>query len=381
MRITARGWALTIALTLAGCAATPPSVGPAPHVEPAPVAARVIGPPATLPGFAPTADAHEAFCRACPAIARRQDRSGLTVPADWQAACADTQTPTSEFFDRHFIAVRLGDGKGLATGYFEPEITGSLTPVPGGQAIYRLPPDLLDIDLGAFAADLAGRRIRGRFDGKTLIPYYSRAEIENGVLAGRHLELAWANDPVDLFFLQIQGSGRLRLGDGQLWRIGYAGQNGHPYTAIGRLLRERGQLEKAGMAEIRAWLAKNPAEGRALMRENASWIFFRRLPDSKDGPIGALGVPLIAEANAAVDLARIPPGAPLFATLEVEGQPWRRLLVAADTGGAIRGANRIDIFWGHGDRAARIAGALAAPVNLTVLLPRLAAERLSGQEP
>lgn len=370
-----------LALSLAGCQTASPPATPSVPVEPAPIVTHIPGAPSTLPGFTATIDAYEAFHRACPALARRKDRSGLTLPADWEEPCADKNTPVTEFFDRHFVAVRLGDGKGLATGYFEPEITGSTAAVPGGQAIYALPSDLIDIDLGAFAPDLEGRRIRGRFDGKTFTPYHTRTEIENGALAGRQLELAWADDPVDLFFLQIQGSGRLRLADGQVWRIGYAGQNGHPYTAIGRLLRERGQLEKAGMAEIRAWLTANPAEGRALMRENASWVFFRRLPDSDDGPIGALGVPLLPEANAAVDLTHIPAGAPLFARLDVEGKPWRRLLVAADTGGAIRGANRIDIFWGHGDRAARIAGALAASADVTVLLPHRAAQRLAGKEP
>jgi membrane-bound lytic murein transglycosylase A len=205
-----------------------------------------------------------------------------------------------------------------------------------------------------------------------------RAEIEAGALAARGLELAWALDPVDLFFLQIQGSGVLRFADGSVQRIGYAGQNGRPYVAIGRLLKQRGLLERADMAAIIGWLRADPAAGAALMRENPSYVFFRT-QDGPGGPPGALGVPLAAMANAAVDPAVIPLGAPLFARIEAATVPDPLLLVAADTGGAIRGANRIDVFFGRGREAGAIAGALSAPLDLWLLLPRPAADRLTAR--
>lgn len=369
-----------LALSLGACA---PKITPAPIASPAmaPAAIVSLGIPSSVPGFAASRPAYEAFHRACPRLARIEDRSGLTRPDDWAAACADTQSPPEIFFDRHFTAVRIGDGQGLATGYFEPEISASMTKLPGSAAVLRKPADLVDVDLGAFAADLKGRIIRGRFNGKAFIPYFDRTQIENGALAGRDLELAWAADPIELFFLQIQGSGRLTFPDGTIQRIGYAGQNGHAYVAIGRLLRERGILEKAGMAEIVAWLRANPGEGTALMRENPSYVFFRKLPETIDGPVGALGVPLIPEANAAIDRTMAPLGAPLFVRLPIEGEMARHLLIAADVGGAIKGANRLDIFWGHGPRAQRIAGSLAAPAEVVTLLPHPAARRLAAAQP
>lgn len=368
-----------LALLAVSCAQKPePSSVSAPSAPPAVVA---LGAPSSMAGFSPTEAARKAFHRACPRISRREDRSGLTENTDWAAACADTESPTAEFFDRHFTAIRLGDGQGLATGYFEPEISALSAPAVGAAPIFSRPDDLVDIDLGKFSSDLKGKTIRGRFDGKAFVPYYDRAQINNGALAGRNLELAWARDPIELFFLQIQGSGRLSFTDGSQWRIGYAGQNGHAYVAIGRLLRERGLLEKAGMPEIVEWLRANPAEGRALMQENPSYIFFHRLPDSDDGPVGALGVPLIAEANAAIDPTVTPLGAPLLVELPVEGQIERHFLIAADVGGAIKGPNRLDIFWGHGERARRIAGNLAAPARLVILLPHAAVQRLSASTP
>ncbi len=303
------------------------------------------------------------------------DQSGLTTPDDWKAACADTQSDPATFFARHFAAVRLGDGEGLATGYFEPEIAGLARPAPGAAPVLARPPELVDIDLTQFGSSYTGT-IRGLVKDGRVVRAPDRAAIEAGAFSGRNLELGWAADPVDLFFLQIQGSGRLRMPDGGSLRIGYAGQNGHAYVAIGKLLRDRGVLEKAGMAEIKTWLRANPAQGAALMRENPSYIFFRRLPETIDGPIGALGVPLLAEANAAADPATLPLGTPVWIETTVEGAPFRRLLIAADTGGAIRGANRFDIFFGPGDEAGRKAGALAAPLGATLLLPKHAVARL-----
>lgn len=318
--------------------------------------------------------AREAFRRACPRLLKRADASGLTQPDDWQAACADPEADPASFFARHFTPVRLGDGKGLATGYFEPEISAYPVATPGAAPVLARPSELVDINLKDWGIE--GGTIRGLAKNGRVTRAPDRAAIENGAFANRGLELAWAADPVDLFFLHIQGSGRLAMPDGSSFRIGYDGQNGHQYVAIGKLLRDRGILQKAGMAEIKAWLRANPAEGAALMRENPSYIFMRKLPATIDGPVGALGVPLLAEANAAADPATIALGTPVWLETTLEGQPYARLVVASDTGGAIKGANRFDIFFGAGEAAGRKAGGLASPLNATLLLPNAAAQRL-----
>lgn len=369
--------ALSAACLVAACAT------PGPRPEPTPAAPS---PPALPPeppraaradwpaGFQPSAPALQAFRRACPRLLKREDASGLTTAADWQAPCADQEADPAAFFARHFAAVRLGDGRGLATGYFEPEIAGHRTAVPGAAPVLARPPELVDLNLKDWKID--GGTIRGLVKGNRVVRAPDRAAIEAGAFAGRGLELGWAADPVDLFFLQIQGSGRLRMPDGSALRIGYDGQNGHQYVAIGKLLKDRGVLPRPGMAEIKAWLRANPAEGAALMRENPSYIFFRKLPETIDGPIGALGVPLLAEANAAADPATLPLGTPVWIETVVDGAPFQRLLVASDTGGAIKGANRFDIFFGAGDAAGAKAGPLAAPLVATLLLPKAAAQRL-----
>lgn len=324
--------------------------------------------------FTASPDSLEAFRRACPRLLARTDASGLTTAEDWQAACADRGADPGRFFRTYFTAVRLGDGVGLATGYFEPEIAGLPRPANGAVPILARPPELVDLDLRQWGID--GGTIRGLVKDNRVLRAPDRKAIEAGAFANRGLELGWAADRIDFFFLQIQGSGRLRMPDGSSFRIGYAGQNGWPYVAIGRLLRDRGQLQQAGMAEIQAWLRANPTEGIALMNENPSYVFMRRLDDSLDGPVGALGVPLLAGANAAADPAMLPLGAPVWLETEVEGKAFRALLVASDTGGAIKGPNRFDIFFGAGADAARKAGALAAPLRATLLLPKAAAARL-----
>jgi membrane-bound lytic murein transglycosylase A len=371
--------ALFAAASLAACATPPlpPVEAPAPkRVTPRPVSAAPVAWPA---GFIATPQALEAFRRACPRLIKREDASGLTTAADWQAACADRSADPADFFASHFTPVQLGDGRGLATGYFEPEIAGLAAPAPGAAPVLARPPELLDVNLKDWG--LEGGTIRGLMKGNRLVRAPDRAAIEAGALSGRGLELGWAADPVDLFFLQIQGSGRLRLPDGQSLRIGYDGQNGHSYVAIGKLLKDRGILAKPGMAEIKQWIRANPEAGAALMRENPSYIFFRKLPETIDGPIGALGVPLLAEANAAADPATLPLGTPVWIETTVGGQPYAGLLVASDTGGAIKGANRFDIFFGAGDAAGARAGPLAAPLSAVLLLPRPAAERLSLSAP
>lgn len=394
--------ALAAVLLLAACA-TPrqpaaPATSPAPpaaaNLNPAvmqPVVARaVIGAPSTLPGWSEARldDALRAFRRGCARLAKRVDRSGLTQPDDWAAACADRDADARAFFERHFAAVRLNDGRGMTTGYFEPEIAGCLAPTPTcATPLHKRPDDLVEVDLTPFAADLKGRTVRGRWTGRTLAPYPDRAAIEDGALAGRGLELAYAEDAAELFMMEVQGSGALRLPDGTVRRVGYAGQNGRAYVAIGRLLRQRNILPAggAGMEAILRWIRANPAEGRALMRENPSYVFFQWADPSLDGPVGTLGVPLIPEATAAADQTTLPLGAPVWIVTEVPepGQgkrPFRRLLIAQDTGGAIRGANRFDIFWGGGARGRAVASELAAPVEAAILLPRAAAERLANAD-
>jgi membrane-bound lytic murein transglycosylase A len=365
---------------LAACTARAPAP-PAPTPPPAPSAPQPVARAAVAPlppGFAATPEALTAFRRACPRLLQRRDGSGLTRPDDWKPACTDPEPDPAAFFARHFIPVRLAEGRGLATGYYEPELPALTSTSPGAAPILARPPELVELNLADWG--LSGGTLRGIVREGRVVRAPDRAAIEAGAFAGRNLELGWA-DPVDLFFLQIQGSGRLVGPDGRVTRLGYAGQNGHAYVAIGKLLKERGLLPVAGMAEIRAWLRARPEEGRALMRENPSYIFFKRLPDDLDGPPGALGVPLLPEANVAADPATLPLGTPVWLETEVEGRPYRRLLVAADTGGAIKGANRFDIFFGAGPDAARRAGALASPLDATLLLPAAAAARLQPAPP
>ena len=325
------------------------------------------------------ARALEAFRLSCPVLLKRADRSGLTSGADWQPACAAAASVPANgataFFRDHFDSAVIGDGAGFATGYYEPEIAGARTPSAAyAVPVYKRPQDLVEVDLGLFSDKLKGRRVRGRVEQGALVPYHDRTAIETGALSGQGLEIGWAADAIDFFFLQIQGSGRLKLPGGGVMRIGYDAQNGRDYTAIGKLLRERGELEagKAGMAEIVAWLRANPEKGVALMRENKSYVFFREL--TGPGPLGALGVAVTPQASVAADPAFVPLGAPVFLTMdraEANG-----LWVAQDTGGAIKGANRFDTFWGAGADASRIAGSMTAKGKALVLLPRGVLARL-----
>jgi membrane-bound lytic murein transglycosylase A len=207
--------------------------------------------------------------------------------------------------------------------------------------------------------------------------YYTRAEIEDGVLANKGLELAWAKDPVDLFFLEIQGSGRIRFPDGSVMRVGYAGQNGRDYVAIGRLLRERGILPPGGanMESIKAWIRANPDQGRELMRENLSYIFFKELTGA--GPLGALNVPVTPRGTVAADPNYVPLGAPVF--LKMDRREADGLWVAQDTGGAIKGPNRFDTFWGAGPEAVAIAGGMSASGEALILVPKGVAARAFAQ--
>ncbi|MEQ8311714.1 MAG: murein transglycosylase A [Sphingopyxis sp.] len=320
-----------------------------------------------------------AFRISCPSVQRRADTSGLTQGADWNESCnaakswADSDALT--FFARHFATVQIGTGSAFVTGYYEPEIAASRTKQPGYDVpIYRRPDDLVDVDLGQFADDLKGRKIRGRVENGNFVRYYDRLAIESGALEGRGLEIAWAADAAEFFFLQVQGSGRLRLPDGGVMRIGYDAQNGRGYVGIGKLLLDRGELQRgqASMQGILDYLRADPVRGAAVMNENPSWVFFREL--TGPGPLGALGVPVTGRASVAADPKYVPLGAPVFLSLD-RAEP-NGLWVAQDTGGAIKGANRFDSFWGAGDDARAIAGGMAARGSALLLLPRASVARL-----
>jgi membrane-bound lytic murein transglycosylase A len=316
---------------------------------------------------AAAARALDAFKLSCAALLARRDQSGLTTAADWRPLCAEAgalpPASAATFFRDRFDWARVGPGEAFATGYYEPEIRGSRTRQPGYEVpVYRKPDDLTR----CYGADGKGR---GRVDHEGYcVLYYTRAEIEDGALAGRGLEIGWAADPIELFFLQIQGSGRLLLPDGRVVRIGYADQNGREYVAIGRLLRERAILPPGGasMDAIIAWMRTQPDGGKSLMRENPSYIFFREL--TGPGPLGAMNVAVAPRTTVAADPKFVPLGAPVF--LSLDRAEASGIWVAQDTGGAIKGANRFDTFWGAGEAARRTAGGMAAKGQALILLPK-----------
>ncbi|MET0376358.1 MAG: murein transglycosylase A [Rhizorhabdus sp.] len=321
-----------------------------------------------------------AFRVSCNGLQRRTDNSGLTRAGDWSQACGQAAAwPDSDagnFFAKQLAVVQVGDGKAYATGYYEPEIAGSRTPAPGYDVpVYKKPSDLVEGDLGDFYPDLKGKKIRGKVQGGKLIPYPDRGQIEDGALKNMKLEIGYAADPVEFFFLQVQGSGRLRLPDGSVMRIGYDGQNGREYVGIGRLMRDRGLLGpgQLSMQGVMAWLRANPAEGDAIMRENKSFVFFRELTGA--GPIGAMNVPVTGRVTVAADPAFVPLGAPVL--LQLDRSEANGLWVAQDTGGAIKGSNRFDTFWGAGDDARTIAGGMSGRGRAWLLIPRISAARLA----
>ncbi|HSI17315.1 MAG TPA: murein transglycosylase A [Sphingomonas sp.] len=362
----------------------PPVTGTtAPGAGTAATAGLVAGPPiSSLPiGDAAASRALAAFRQSCPALLRRTDTSGLTRTTDWQPACDAAATADSgtarAFFAQWFESVQVGDGKAFATGYYVPEIAGSRVRRAGYDVpVYGRPDDLVDVDLSQFSADLKGKKIRGRVAGNKFVPYYDRADIERGVLDRHAPILAWAADPIDMFFLEIQGSGILRLPDGGTMRIGYETQNGRDYTGIGALMRQRGLLApgKASMQGIGEWLRAHPVEGRDIMRENKSYVFFREL---NGPPLGALNLPVNARVTVAADIKFIPLGAPVF--LSMDRADASGLWVAQDTGGAIKGANRVDTFWGAGDEAVAIAGGMSAHGTAFLLLPTGTLARLRAE--
>lgn len=352
---------------------SPSQPTPAAPAETALTAGIAAGPPVSqvVQQDAHTVAALGAFRLSCPALMRRTDQSGLTQGTDWAQACAAAASwpdaTAADFFARYFETAQVGTGATYVTGYYEPEIAGSRIQTGIYQTpIYKRPPDLINVDLGQFSDALKGKKIRGRVEGRNFIPYFARADIvDSNALAAKGLELAWAADPIELFFLQIQGSGRLRLPDGSVMRIGYDDQNGRDYTGIGKLMKDRGLIQAGSMQDIMSYLRSHPDEARAIMNENKSFVFFRELTGA--GPIGAMGVAVTGEASVAADPAFVPLGAPVLLSLD-RGEA-NGLWVAQDTGGAIKGANRFDTFWGAGERARSIAGGMSARGTTLLLLP------------
>ncbi|MBX9903812.1 MAG: murein transglycosylase A [Burkholderiales bacterium] len=398
--------AVVVALVMAACRSTPDKPAAAP-VSPPPVAAVTPAPaqPALLPepasavtATAPITGSHlrrgnwtdlpgwreddpaaawEALLTSCGALKTQEA---------WRAVCAAALAaprPDREharrFFELNFLPYQLhqsdGGVEGLATGYYEPLLRGSRKPTARYRyPVYGTPDDLISIDLPAFGIDARESRLRARLDGKRVVPYFDRAQIEAGAASLRGREIAWVDDPVELFFLQIQGSGRLDLDGGGVMRLGFADHNGHPYRSIGRLLIDRGELpaERASMQGIKAWAQQNPDKLREVLDYNPRYIFFRELPAGLGGPLGALGVPLTARRSIAVDPRFVPLGAPVFlaTTWPLSNKPLNQLMLAQDTGSAIRGAVRADFFWGYGDEAGREAGRMKQSLRMWVLLPQ-----------
>lgn len=352
---------------------------------------------ADLPGWpgAP-AGAVPALLKSCRAFERLPatreivfgDGAARRTMEDWRGPCAAARNVPSgddeaarRFFELHFTPYAAKNGNksaGLFTGYYEPTLQGSRRPTERYRVpLYVRPPELVAVDLGEFREDLSGRRIAGRVEGQSLVPFADRTDIHEGALQGRDLELLWVDDPVDAFFLEIQGSGVVDLETGERVRVGYAAQNGHPYYAIGRELVARGAMpvEEVSMQSIRRWLEENPEQAVDVMRTNASYVFFREL--DRDGSLGAQGVVLTPGRSLAVDRAFWPLGVPMWLDTRVPAtdpsqapQLLQRVMVAQDTGGAIRGPVRGDVFFGPGDDAAARAGRMRSEGRLWVLLPK-----------
>jgi membrane-bound lytic murein transglycosylase A len=380
---------LFVGLTLlAGCAAPPP---PAP-IPPKPPKAELSLQPAVLddlPGWNQdnVAAAIPALVKSCarrlaqpPTAKVGPDGIGGTV-ADWRAPCAEAnRVPPGDdraarrYFARWFqpwLVTSSGAAEGLFTGYYELLLNGARHRGGASQTpILRRPADLVMVQLGLFRPEWRGERIAGRVVAGNLMPYPTRAEIERGALDTDRLALYWVADPVDAFFLEIQGSGKVRLPDGSTVSVGYDGQNGRPYVSIGKLLVERGALtsEQVSLDTIKQWIRAHPAQGKALLDDNPSYVFFRDVKG--ETPIGAEGAVLTAGRSLAVDRAFLPLGVPIFLDASDGGEPLRRLVIAQDTGGAIRGPVRGDLYWGFGADAEREAGAMKARGRYFLFLPR-----------
>jgi membrane-bound lytic murein transglycosylase A len=379
---------------LAGCAplppappagACPPAACPAcpvcPGVEPARPPEKPLQPAEwrDLPGWAEDdpAPALGAFRASC---------ATLETQPLWRATCEalrDAKVADGEAM-RAWLEANLapwqlvnpdGAREGLITGYYEPVIRGSRSKKkPFLQPVFGPPEDLIVVDLASLYPELKHMRLRGRLEGRRLVPYFSRGEWAGEEARREDQALLWTDDVLDFFFLQIQGSGQVELADGSRVRIGYADQNGHPFRSIGRWLIDQGELKvhEASMQGIKSWARANPKRLRELLNANPSLVFFREMPAEGSGPPGALGVPLTARRSIAVDPRHVPLGAPVFldTTWPNDSRPLRQIMLAQDTGGAIRGVVRADFYWGSGGEAGGLAGKMRQKGRMWVLLPR-----------
>jgi membrane-bound lytic murein transglycosylase A len=387
-----------VALSLAACTTTPlpperpsapppvvtPPVAPVPPVAPEapkPTALQMV--PATfasLPGWDKDdlRAAWPAFMSSCSVLAKQPQ---------WKESCGVARTVNGgdekairtffeAFMEPKQVIAPDGASDGLVTGYYEPLLRGARKKGgPYQTPLFKVPDDMVTIDLASVYPELKGMRLRGKVVGKKVVPYATRADIEKADFTGK--ELLWVDDPVESFFLQVQGSGRVQLTDTQeTVRVAYADQNGHPYKSIGKYLVEKGELtlEQASAQGIKAWIAGHPTRMQELFNVNPSYVFFKeeRLPDAKVGPKGALGVPLTPQRSVAIDASQLPLGAPVFlSTTQANSDiPLQRLVMAQDTGGAIRGAIRVDYFFGFGTEASENAGRMKQRGSIWVLLPK-----------
>ncbi|WP_395824237.1 murein transglycosylase A [Collimonas sp.] len=388
---------LIIGFSLAACTSTPLTT-PLPKEPPRP--AETAPPlPSTPPGAALRAttfsalpgwasddlrQALPAFLTSCTTQARK---------VDWKEPCAiaagvdgGSEKAVREFFQSLFTPYQIinpdGSDNGLVTGYYEPLLRGARKRgSPYQTPLYRAPDDLITVDLASIYPELKGLRLRGRLVGNKVVPYANRAELDkSGALVGK--ELLWVDDPIDAFFLQVQGSGRVQLNDtGTIMRVAYADQNGYPYKSIGRYLVDKGELTlaQASAQGIKAWLAANPGRQQELLNANPSYVFFKEesVTDPSKGPKGAQGVPLTPQRSIAVDPQFVPLGTPVFlsTTQPNSSAPLQQLVVAQDTGDAIKGAVRADFFWGFGNDAGDKAGKMKQRGMMWLLLPKMAAIR------
>jgi membrane-bound lytic murein transglycosylase A len=364
---------IALILLASACQQTPPQAPKPPET------ARYQAMPFdALPGWgkAPLEPSLRAFLAGCPRITGaalgRVCALGQSVPKGDEAAAR-------QFFESAFTPYALvssdGPDTGMVTGYYEPVIEGSRwynanTRYP----IFGVPDDLITVDLATVNPELRGLRLRGRVEGRRLVPYPTRAEIDSRGPSYPAPVIAWTADPVALFFLQIQGSGQVRLDGAERIRIGFADQNGHPYRSLGRYLIDRGEmpLEQASMQGIRAWAAANPSKLQEALNANPSYVFFRELPVTESGPTGALGTPLVSGYSLAVDRRWVPLGAPVYlsSTYPLSEERLERLMAAHDVGGAIRGVVRADFFWGTGAEAGTLAGRMRQQGRMWLLWPK-----------
>ncbi len=336
----------------------------------------------------------QAFVKSCDRILKKDPEQVFShngiggVYGDWQKPCQkavelaqsshkNDPVIARQFFEKWFTPYHAKSGldsKGLFTGYYEATLYGSKTPNEVYQTpLYKRPDDLVMVELSDFREDLRGRRIAGAVRDNRLKPYATRADIDDGYLKGKGLELVWVSDPADAFFLHIQGSGQVKLSDGRVMRVGYDGQNGHPYHAIGRELIARGELAKdvVSLQSIKEWMKSNPEKAQDLRNMNPSFIFFKEMQSHQ--PMGSEGVPLTPHRSLAVDRKFIPMSTPMWVNVEHplhKKHQIQTLMIAQDTGGAIRGPIRGDLFWGSGQDAEVLAGHMKSKGEYWLLLPK-----------